>query len=281
MAKAAVDGIQLDYRERGEGTPLLFIHGTGAHGVVFEPCVEQLPAGYRSIVYDRRGYGATGGAPAKRFGDQATDAAALIRQLDIAPATVIAVSGAGPIALQLALANPELVRGLVLGEPAFQIAMIPDPGTLAANTTVNVDWLVRRNPEAAATRFYRWATARSNGSNQFDEYPAEWREPALGHARTALRELMQLAAPRPSTKAVREIKCPVTLLIGDVGQPVFHKTTRRLERALADPTVVEIDDAAHILSTDQPAAFARAVAEAAPTPAADAAASEAGASKAG
>ncbi len=271
MAKAAVDGIQLDYSERGEGTPLLFIHGTGAHSVVFEPCIEQLPAGYRSILYDRRGYGSTGGAPAKRFGDHVTDAAALIRHLGIGPVTVIAVSGAGPIALRLALADPELVRGLVLGEPAFQIAMIPDPGTLRANTAVNVDWLLRRDPEAAAIRFYRWATGRSDGSNQFDEYPPEWREAAIGHARTALRELMQLVVPRPSAKAVRGIGCPVTLLIGDVGQPIFHKTTRRLEHALTDPRVVEIPKAAHILSTDQPAAFARAVVEAAPAPAADAA----------
>ena len=76
----------------------------------------------RVIVYDRRGctrserptpYDAT------TVGEQADDAAALLRALQAAPAVIIGRSYGGAIAVDLAQRYPELVRALVLLEPAI------------------------------------------------------------------------------------------------------------------------------------------------------------------
>ena len=54
-----VDGVRLHYVERGEGAPLVLLHGLGTMGLDFllSDLVELAARKYRVIVFDRPGYG--------------------------------------------------------------------------------------------------------------------------------------------------------------------------------------------------------------------------------
>jgi pimeloyl-ACP methyl ester carboxylesterase len=121
----AVRGFRLSVTERGAGDPVLLIHGTGASALGWGRTVERLEPLGRVIVYDRRGCGDSerGGAVSVR--EHAQDASVLLEDLDAIPAAVIGRSYGGEVAIDLALRRPELVRALVLLEPAL-LRLVPE-----------------------------------------------------------------------------------------------------------------------------------------------------------
>jgi 3-oxoadipate enol-lactonase len=76
-------------------------------------------AGYRVLAIDHRGHG-RGLRPLGpfRLSDCAADAAAALRELDVAPATVVGYSMGGAIAQLIAREHPDVVCGLVLSGTA-------------------------------------------------------------------------------------------------------------------------------------------------------------------
>ena len=79
------------------------------------------------ITSDRRGFSRSPrphGWTASSVTEQADDAAALLRALDLAPAVVVGHSAGGSIACSLVAGHPELVRHAVLYEPAL-LAVVP------------------------------------------------------------------------------------------------------------------------------------------------------------
>jgi 3-oxoadipate enol-lactonase len=84
----------------------------GAYGDLFQ-------AGYRVLAIDHRGHG-RGLRPLERFrlADCAHDAAAVLAQLDLAPALVVGYSMGGAIGQLLARDHPDVVSGLVLSGTA-------------------------------------------------------------------------------------------------------------------------------------------------------------------
>jgi pimeloyl-ACP methyl ester carboxylesterase len=121
---------------------------------------------------------------------------------------------------------------------------------------------VRRDPKGAALDYYRWATRLRSGGNAFDGYPEAWKRAGIEHAQASLREIIQLIPPKPPTSKVRQMSCPVTLLIGDLGQPVFQRTTRRLQGLMPHARLVGISETSHLISTDQPRQTAAVIASA-------------------
>ncbi len=75
--------------------------------------------GYRVLAIDHRGHG-RGLRPIERFrlSDCAADAAAVLRELGVAPATVVGYSMGGAIAQLVAYEHPDVVSGLVLSGTA-------------------------------------------------------------------------------------------------------------------------------------------------------------------
>lgn len=251
--------------QQGSGRPLLFIHGTGTHRQVFGPVIEHLGSGYKATIYDRRGFGDSAGDSAAHYPDHVQDAAWILDSLG--PETVVvAQSGSGPIGLALASKFPEGMSALVLGEPAWRLSgVMPSAASLAASAGLAYRRWLKRDPQGAALDYYRWASRYRSGGNAWEGLPAEWRELALtpSHVKATLREVNQLLRPWPSASAVGSIAVPVTLVIGDNGEPIFHRTTRRVQRAIPSARMEEIPGTSHLLFLDEPQRFAEIVAEAA------------------
>ena len=58
-----VNDIDLYFERRGEGAPLLLLHGGGGAGVNWNLVFDQPPAGYQLIVPDFRGHGRSTNPP--------------------------------------------------------------------------------------------------------------------------------------------------------------------------------------------------------------------------
>ena len=197
MTSLAIDGVDLHYAELGAGDPLLLVHGTGAYSAIWGEVPALLAASHRVIVYDRRGFGQSQGERAANAHRHALDAAALLEHLDAAPAVVVGWSGGGVLALDLAATRPDLVRSLVLIEPAFRLALGPSMGMLRMSARM-LRARVRRDERGAAASMYRWANSYTSGGNGFERLPPDEQEGMLAHAPSTVREMDQLTRPAPS-----------------------------------------------------------------------------------
>jgi pimeloyl-ACP methyl ester carboxylesterase len=115
------NGLDLYYEVNGTGAPILGIHGSPGSAAFWADTARELATIGRCITFDRRGYHRSEWRRPPQYvdlEDQLEDIAALLDEVDGAPAMVIGRSTGGQIALALAARRPDLVRALVLLEPA-------------------------------------------------------------------------------------------------------------------------------------------------------------------
>ncbi len=123
MEHLILDDAKIEYEVYGAGEPALLIHLSLIADGLGCPLVAQqeLLPGYRLIHYHRRGYmGSTLGSEPLSVSQQANDAAALLRHLEVKSAHVVGHSFGGLIALQLAVDAPGWVGSLALLEPPIR-----------------------------------------------------------------------------------------------------------------------------------------------------------------
>src|ERR1700694_5506787 len=114
-----VAGIELEYRVRGEGEPIVFLHGgilTDWFGALADDLARA--GSYRLVSYHRPGYGSSTlpSEPITMAG-QAECCLALMRHLGLGKAHLVGHSIGACIALQAALQEPEAVASVALLEP--------------------------------------------------------------------------------------------------------------------------------------------------------------------
>ena len=113
-----VDGIRLHYLERGEGPPVVLLHGNGvmARDFVASGLFDRLSRRYRVLAIDRPGFGYSARPRGRLWTAEAQ--ATLLRhaweQLGITAPLVVGHSWGTLVALALALNSAAEVRGLVL-----------------------------------------------------------------------------------------------------------------------------------------------------------------------
>jgi pimeloyl-ACP methyl ester carboxylesterase len=91
---------------------VLFLHAGGMDGRMWRPLAERLEDRYWVIVPDLRGHGTTP-LPPEEFSN-VDDVLAVLDDLEVDRVAVVGASFGGYVALQLATAAPERVKGLVL-----------------------------------------------------------------------------------------------------------------------------------------------------------------------
>jgi 3-oxoadipate enol-lactonase len=118
--KIAVNGIQINIRERGRGEPnLVLLHYWGGSSRTWEEVIEHLADQHRAIALDHRGWGESD-APARGYSiaDLANDAQAVIDALELKRYVVVGHSMGGKTAQLLASRRPAGLLGLVLVAPS-------------------------------------------------------------------------------------------------------------------------------------------------------------------
>jgi pimeloyl-ACP methyl ester carboxylesterase len=260
MPLIKVRGIEFFYREAGEGTPLLLIHGALGSADVWSSVFESLARDHRVIAYDRRAYSRSKAAPApagQYFTTHGDDGATLLQALAAAPAAVVGWSGGGLTALHLATRHPELVTCLVLEEAPFEAVANPTPDFAAALERVAQlagEGRLRDTAEA----FMRLVFSYRTGGSAFDSLPLELRESMLANAATLMPEV-QAASGEVTIEQLQGITCPVTCLVGELSHEMFVTATDRLVQVISHARVVRIPGAPHAMHVDQPERFVDAV----------------------
>jgi pimeloyl-ACP methyl ester carboxylesterase len=263
-AMISVDGAELYCTESGHGPPLLLVHGAGHDSRAWSPSLEDLARDHRVITYDRRGYGRSSDAPlVGGWRQHGEDAAQIITKLGAGPMVVAGWSGGGNVALHLGAEHADLVRSLVLAETPLTRPFAVPPSVVWDFLLIRVQRLFRGD-RAAAEEFARWVTSE-NGSNSYDrpDYPQERRDMLLDNVPGLWADFSLRGRPDLSDERLQRVRCPVTYVVGDMGQPLFRRSAEAFAERLPDATITTIPGSNHAFTFHQPERFAEAIREAA------------------
>lgn len=268
MSMVRVNGIDLFYQDKGEGPPLLLLHGAGCQASIWDPVIPALTESFRVVAPDRRGYGHSwvpSASPKAYFGLNADDAASLLNALGGAPATVVGWSSGGLVALHLAVRHPELVSHLVLVEPPLYATQHRTPSMVLTFSIIQVQRMLGY-PRAAAATFFRWATRHPSGECGFDKLDPKIRASMLDESAMVMTELDAGTGEELTTDQLASIRCPITCLVGSLSPKELRSASTRLAELRTGVTLVTVEGAGHLLHVEQPVAFVNAVQEAAAGP---------------
>ena len=151
-----LNNINIAYRERGRGRPVLFVHGFASSSHTWLPLIKLLPAGPRYIALDLKGYGQSSKPEDNKYSahDQAKILVAFINELKLEKPVLVGHSFGGIISI-LALLMDRIEKpaaGLVLINavayfkrvPQFIKALKPPLGNILALARLMPRILVRQ-----------------------------------------------------------------------------------------------------------------------------------------
>ncbi|MDG6900703.1 MAG: alpha/beta hydrolase [Nitrososphaerota archaeon] len=131
-------GVRTYYEEYGEGRPLVMLHGDLWNIECFSEQVRELSKKLRLILPERRGHGRTPDAPGVwSYPLFASDTAAFMDALGLHSAYLLGHSGGANIALEVAVARPDLVEALVLISGDKEIKLTEEQRRTALSRTVD------------------------------------------------------------------------------------------------------------------------------------------------
>jgi pimeloyl-ACP methyl ester carboxylesterase len=143
-----VDGVNYYYEIRGEGDPLLLLHGGLGSIDMFAPVMPILAEDRQVIAVDLQGHGRTtlGDRPIdlKAIGD---DLATLLKQIGYDHVDVLGYSFGGGAGFRLAVQHPEMVRRLALVSAGFaQDGFFPDMLSMQAQVGAGMAEAMKGTP---------------------------------------------------------------------------------------------------------------------------------------
>jgi pimeloyl-ACP methyl ester carboxylesterase len=258
-----IKGVRLHYLERGEGRPLVLLHGNGSMVQDFEisGIVERLAQQYRVIAIDRPGFGHTNRPKHQNWtpAAQAELVHEFLVHLGINQAIVVGHSWGTLVALFLALDHPADVRSLVLLSgyyfPSFRADVLP---SLATSAPIIGDLLrytvVPLLGRAMRFRAFRKLFAPAAVPPGFQAgFPTE-----LSLRPSQLKaSAVDTVSMTPSAAALAtrygELKMPILIMAGTGDRLVdFASQSGRLDDVVESSTLVPIEGAGHMIHHTTP-----------------------------
>lgn len=128
----------MNFVQRGSGAPpLLFVHGFACGLEDWQAQLEFFSRDHAVVACDLRGHGATPGRPQEcSIEHYGGDVAALLNNLQLAPAILVGHSMGTRVVLEVARIDPERVAGLVLIDGSRQASGDPETAEAAMRASI-------------------------------------------------------------------------------------------------------------------------------------------------
>jgi len=251
--------VELAVDVRGEGLPVLFVHGFPFDRTVWRHQLATLSR-VRRIAPDFRGVGDSGappGADGYSLTRYADDLVAVLEAVGVRQAVLCGLSMGGYVIFELLRRHPERVKALILADTK------PEPdSTEAKRGREELTQVAQRDGQDAVIerllpRLLAAATQATQPevAGQVREMAHRWSVPGLVGALRTLRD-------RPdSTDTLRDVRVPTLVLVGSEDQIAPPDTARAMAQLIPGAQCHVVPAAGHLAPLEQPLATSRVVAD--------------------
>ena len=234
--------------------PYVLLHAFPIGANLWEPQIRSIPAGWRLITPDLRGFGGStelDSISALSIGDYADDIADLLKELGISRAVIGGCSMGGYVALALYQSMPELFTGLVIANSRAG-ADSPESRANRRNMLALVD---REGPSGIA----REMIPKLLGKTTLETNPAAEatvRRLIKQQAPVAIRAAIHRMMHRPdSLPMLPRVTVPTLVITGQEDEMIPVEESLRIASGIRGAKLVVIPGAGHLANLEQPDAF--------------------------
>ncbi len=248
--KQHIRDIDVAYTERGKGEAVVLVHGLAEDRRSFTDVQKRLQD-FHTFAYDLRGHGETSlGEAEGTLAQLGADLIAFMEALT-GPAKCIGYSLGGTVVLWVAIKRPDLVKQAIVVGTSTVV------GNRAAGFFNERIALIQKDPESFCAALRDDTAAQIVNPDIDVDSITRRRIEAIGDGGgyiNAARTMMGVHA-EPLTPLLAEISCPVDVIgaDGDVFCP--RKAADIILASLDHGKYHEVEDAGHLISVDQPAAY--------------------------
>lgn len=264
-----VDGVRLHYSDRGEGSPIVLIHGNAVSGDDWNTSgvAELLLESHRVIIFDRPGFGYSE-RPRGHLWTAPQQAELLhkaLRQLGVERAVVVGHSWGTIVALALAQRHQAEVAGLVLLSGYYFWTLRPDALLVMAGALPILGDVLRYtvSPVLGWLQMPLLKWAMFSPARVPERFQAEY-SPALALRPSQIRATsMDGALMIPGALALRggytDLTLPVIIIAGDGDKVVFKRRSEQLRDSIPGSMLQIVKGAGHMVHHLVPQQVAQAV----------------------
>jgi YbgC/YbaW family acyl-CoA thioester hydrolase len=250
-------GLELAVDLRGEGDPILFIHGFPLNRTMWRHQIATL-SGWKRIAPDLRGFGGSA-APDGEYSmaRYALDLIELLDHLGVRRTVVCGLSMGGYVAFELWRRVPDRIRALILADTRME-ADTP-AGKQARDEMIQLAHT--QGAAAIADRMLPKLLSPVTVEAQ-PEVVEHVKRMILGNGPKGLAGAIEALRDRPdSTKTARSINVPTLVLVGSDDALTPPGDARALAGAVADAQLTVIPGAGHLTPLEQALATSRVMSE--------------------
>jgi pimeloyl-ACP methyl ester carboxylesterase len=250
---------RLYYEEAGDGEAVVLLHAGLVAAGMWDPQFGALAAGYRAVRFDARGHGRSSepGGPFCWY----EDLRGIFGALGIERAHLVGLSLGARVALDFALAYPDMVGGLVLASPGlsgYQFA-----GEVERRSREMTEAHDRGDNERAVEIFLQmWTDGPSRKAWQATPGVRDRvREMALANMRRPPAPAVDPGAvvarelEPPAIGRLREVRAPSLILVGEKDMPDILVIGELLAGTIEGARKVVLPGVAHMLNLERPTVF--------------------------
>ncbi len=257
---AEVNDTRLHYEALGEGSPVVLIHAGAMHMGMWNDQIDALADQHRVIRYDIRGFG-NSLMPTGTYKDH-EDLQSLLGYLDEDNACLIGISFGGAVAINAAIAYPEMVSSLVLVVSNVEGYEFTNSGFEELEQSLNDSYKADNKRQAAEYATQIWVDGKERSR---EAVAPEVRARAL----EMIRHTFELPEGDGKRQAITpeaiprldEIGTPTLLILGEYDRPDIFTIADLLQAGIRDCERVVILRSAHFPNMEKPAMFNKIVLE--------------------
>jgi pimeloyl-ACP methyl ester carboxylesterase len=249
--------MKLNYREQGEGQPMVILHGLFGSSDNWQTHAKKLAEYYRVILVDQRNHGHSDWSDDFSYELMSEDLLELFQDLDLKKAILIGHSMGGKTAIRFAQTHENLLEKLIVVDIGVKQYPMHHQEILKGLHAINLD-IVNTRSEAETILS---KTIESVGVRQFLLKNLYWKDKNVLAWRMNIPVLEKEMAAILSELSKKEVYLPTLFIRGALSNYILDEDIEDLENQFPDLIVKTINNAGHWVHAEAPQEFIETILE--------------------
>jgi 3-oxoadipate enol-lactonase len=230
---------------------LVFLHAFPLNAAMWQPQLDGVPAGWRVVAPDYRGFGESSPAAPASMNDLAGDVVDLLDRLEIHEAVVAGCSMGGYVAFEALVSAPHYVKGLIL----IDTRAGADTEEGKAGRRKMLEKLEKEGARAIADEMTPKLLGASTQRDRPDLVKHVHAMISATDPNAIALAINAMMGRKDMTASLGDIKIPTLIIAGAEDALMPAAAMQQMHGAIKGAQFQTIDGAGHVPSLEQPAAF--------------------------